>query len=194
MKPDGRVLDGAMRSRMVVGHATKAALTPCIEAHYLHRWPAVVPCRLALWLDGVVVGACVFAFPPRETVKRYKGMVWELARLWLAPECPRNSETFFVARALRHVRRTHPGLVGVVSYADPSVGHTGLIYRAGNWRSDGRTDADRRTPRFDYVVAGKRYSRRAHCPAGVITRVPRTSKYRFFYPLVRALVNGVLRP
>jgi len=32
-----------------------------------------------------------------------------------------------------------------------------MIYRAGNWIRDGRTDQERKTPRFDYAVGEKVY-------------------------------------
>jgi len=46
------------------------------------------------------------------------------------------------------------------------------------------TDDERKTPRFDYEVEGKVYSRRAHVPAGATpARIPRRSKHRFVYHL-----------
>jgi len=80
----------------------------------------------------------------------------------------------------------HPAVKVLVSYADPSAGHAGVIYRAANWTPDGRTDDERKTPRADYAdaVTGKLYSRRGHVPAGVtIKRVARVSKHRFVYRL-----------
>ena len=74
----------------------------------------------------------------------------------------------------------------LVSYADPSVGHSGTIYRAANWVQDGRTDQERKTPRFDYAdaITGKKYSRKGHVPNGIeIKRIPRVSKNRFIYQL-----------
>jgi hypothetical protein len=73
-----------------------------------------------------------------------------------------------------------------VSYADPSVGHVGTVYKASNWMADGRTDDERKSPRCDYVDAntGKKYSRKSHIPAGAkVQRVPRVSKFRFVYPM-----------
>jgi hypothetical protein len=78
-------------------------------------------------------------------------------------------------------QRHRPEVAALVSYADPSAGHAGTIYKAANWTADGRTDQERKTPRFDYADAatGKRYSRRGHVPEGVvIQRVPRVSKHR----------------
>lgn len=160
--------------------------------HYLQRWPGVVVCVLSLRIPAIkaggvyerAMGCMVFALPPRETHKRYGGHTWELARLWVSDEMPRNTESWFISQATRHIRKTRPDVACIVSYADPSVGHTGTIYRAANFIADGRTDQERKTPRFDYQVAGKRYSRRAHVPAGaVIERVPRVSKFRFVFYL-----------
>jgi hypothetical protein len=128
----------------------------------------------------------VFALPPREVHKRYGGTTWELARLYLLDSLPANAETYVIGAALRYIRNERPEVRFIVSYADPSVNHSGTIYRAANFRSDGRTDDERKTPRFDYIdaVTGKHYSRRGHVPDGtVLTRKPRVSKFRY----VRAL-------
>ncbi len=138
---------------------------------------------LGLFRDETPVGVIVFALPPRETCKRYGVSVcWELARLFIEDSEPKNTETWFVSRAIRWVKVTRSEVECLVSYADPSVGHSGVIYRAGNWIADGRTDQERKSPRCDYEADGKRYSRRGHIPEGlVITRVPRVSKFRFVY-------------
>ena len=144
---------------------------------------------LGLRRSGTLLGMIVFALPPRETMKRYGGETWELARLWIDDSVPKNAETYVIGRAVRYIRRHRPEIVALVSYADPSAGHAGTIYRAANWTPDGRTDQERKTPRFDYADAatGKRYSRRGHVPENVIIqRVPRVSKHRFIYRLREA--------
>jgi hypothetical protein len=136
------------------------------------------------------IGCVIFALPPRETARRYGGLTWELARLYMLDEVPPNAESWAIAAALRWVQRNHPQVLHVVSYADPSAGHLGRIYRASNFRADGRTDEERKTPRFDYAdaVTGKHYSRRGHIPEGVaITRVPRVSKYRYVFTYTKKL-------
>jgi hypothetical protein len=169
----------------IVKPATRQDVNHLVQKHYLHRWPGVTVCIVGL-LDselGGWIGTIVFALPPRETAKRYKvGVAWELARLFVEDGTPKNTETWFMSRAITFLHHAHPEVELLISYADPSVGHTGTIYRAGNWISDGRTDQERKTPRFDYVVQGKKYSRRSHVPEGeAIQRVSRISKYRFVY-------------
>lgn len=184
MRPDGPVFDKTWRAECTVAPVSRTEADSMIKRHYIGRWPGVCVCILALTRDGQALGVIVFALPPRETMKRYGGETWELARLWIEDSVPANAETFLIARAVRFIRQQHPAVKALVSYADPSAGHAGTIYKAANWAVDGRTDQGRKTPRFDYADAdtGKKYSRRGHVPDGVtIKRIPRVSKYRFVY-------------
>jgi hypothetical protein len=159
-----------------------------IKRHYIGKWPGVCVLILVLRRGESSIGVIVFALPPRETAKRYGGVTWELARLWLDDAVPMNAETYLIGRAVRYIRQHHREVVALVSYADPSAGHAGTIYKAANWKSDGRTDQERKTPRFDYADAltGKRYSRRSHVPEGSeIKRIPRISKHRFVYRIAK---------
>lgn len=175
-------------SQYSIGLVKRDEAEPLIRAHYLHRWPGVTVCILGMWNHLQLVGIIVFALPPRESMKRYKvSLAWELARLFIFDSEPFNSETWFIAKSIRWVKKNRPKVEILISYADPSAGHQGIIYKASNWISDGRTDQERKTPRFDYSVNGKIYSRHSHVPKGsFITRVPRVSKFRFIYRLVKA--------
>lgn len=171
-----------------------------IQRHYLRCWPGVTVAILGLYRDEDPVGVLVFSLPPPETFVRYGGLTWELGRLWVRDEEPRNTESWFIARGVRYVRRFHRDVVALVSYADPTVGHAGTIYKASNWLEDGRTDDERQTPRFDYECNGKRYSRASHVPTGLpVRRLPRASKHRFWLPLRKPaprlnLGRGVAEP
>lgn len=172
-------------SEYSVGPASRSEAEPLVRSHYLKRWPGVCVLTLGMWRGPFIVGVIVFALPPRETMKRY-GVItaWELARLYVLDTEPFNSETWFMARAIKFIESNHPQVEALVSYADPSAGHSGMIYRAANWEADGRTDQDRKTPRFDYGVGGKTYSRRSHVPKGAeVIRIPRVSKFRYVYRL-----------
>ena len=61
----------------------------------------------------------------------------ELRRLCLIDDTPRNSESFFIAKTLRYLRN-NTDYTGVLSFADPNVGHEGIIYKASNFRYDGQ--------------------------------------------------------
>lgn len=80
------------------------------------------------WRDefGVVVVA-----PP--TSRRLPGDTWiELVR-WCIASDRRNAGSLQWAAVRAWIVRTWPEATTVVSYSDPSVGHTGALYRACNW-------------------------------------------------------------
>jgi len=99
--------------------------------------------------------------------------VLELNRLWVHDAAPKNTETWFLARALNML----PPRI-ILSYADTSAGHVGYVYRAANFNYGGWTDMDRKTPRFDYVAPGK-HSRDAF-RNGFVSRVRRKPKIRYW--------------
>ena len=153
-----------------------------IKAHYLAKRPAIVLLCLVAEKEGEPIGCIVYSAPPHEAEIRYGGRVWELARLYLLDEIPRNAESWLIGQSVRYIKRHHKDVKYLLSYADPSVGHTGTIYKAANWRSDGRTDSERKTPRCDYYDSrtGKKYGRRGNMPLdAVVVRKPRVSKWRF---------------
>jgi hypothetical protein len=177
-----------------IGHGTKTECDWMIRRHYLQKWPGVVTCILVMTTAKRLVdcydlyqnhvGCLVFAMPPAQTAIRYGGTTWELARLWIDDALPKNSESWFIGQAVKHVRAKHKEVEYLISYADPAHGHSGIIYKASNWIADGMTDEGRKTPRVDYESGGKHYSRMGHLPKGAEYKlVYRTSKHRFLYRL-----------
>ncbi len=180
--------DRSWREACTVNKGCRHDAEDMIQSHYLGKWPGVCVLILVMKLQGVAVGTCVYAMPPREAAKRYGGETWELARLWIEDKVPRNGETWFIAQSIRYIKKHFPTVEVLVSYADPSAGHAGTIYKAANWIADGRTDEDRKSPRVDYACAftGKKYSRKSHAPENtILNRIPRVSKHRFIYRLSR---------
>lgn len=93
------------------------------EKHYLG------PIRRGIaWRDrfGVIVVA-------NPTSRRLPARWLELAR-WCIVSDEKNAGSQQWAAFVRALRRLRPDCSTVVSYSDPSVGHTGALYRACNWR------------------------------------------------------------
>lgn len=81
-----------------------------------------------------LIGVAIFGKPMG---KSYNGTnTIELRRLCLIDDTPKNSESFFIAGALRYLQK-HTSYAQVVSFADPNHGHVGTIYRASNFVYDG---------------------------------------------------------
>ena len=154
-----------------------------IHEHYLDKWPAVTRLRLGMFLGRDAVGCIIYAEAPRETSTRYGGPTWELARLWIHDAMPKNSETWLIGKSVRYIKSKFRELEHLVSYADPSVGHRGVIYRAANWIDDGMQDEERKTPRCDYYEKGtdRKIARFSHAKKrGIeVERRPRVPKHRY---------------
>lgn len=153
-----------------------------IREHYLNKRPAVVMLCLVAEKYGEPIGCVIYSAPPMEADKRYGGKTWELARLYLLDEIPKNAETWLIGKSVKYIKRFHPEVKCLLSYADPSAGHSGVIYKAANWTYDGMTDSERKTPRCDYYDerTGKKYGRKGNMPDNaIVVRKPRVSKHRF---------------
>ena len=195
MPREGVSFDSSWRQRSAIRPGSITEVDRFIRAHYLKKRPAVTVLTLVVDVDGIASGAVVFSLPPRETERRYGVKVWELARLYLIDGLPKNAETWVIGAAIRYIKKHHRDVGALVSYADPSVGHQGTIYKASNWASDGRTDEGRKTPRFDMVTTEsdlfgdkiKKHGRASHVPFGAeAVRLPRVSKSRFVFRLHKA--------
>ncbi len=195
--PSGSALfDSSWRRTCSTVPCSVADVDAFIQAHYLHKRPAIVLLCLMMLHGGRPVGCVIYSAPPREADVRYGGKTWELARLYLLDEVPKNAETWLIGQSVRWIKQNRPEVCNLVSYADPSAGHKGTIYRAANWREDGRTDDERKTPRCDYYDArtGQKYGRRGNMPAdAVVERRPRVSKYRFALAIRRPNSGAVPR-
>lgn len=174
--------DSEWRKCSEVEKCSVAWLGEYIRAHYLSKRPAIVVLGLKMTVRKEPVGMAIYAMPPPESETRYGGKTWELARLYLRDEVPRNAESWLIGRSVRYIKQHHRDVRYLLSYADPSAGHRGTIYQAANWKADGRTDDDRTTPRCDYYDnrTGQKYGRRGNMPEGaVIVQKPRVSKWRY---------------
>ena len=130
------------------------------EHHYSHSINGVKSdYHFRLEHEGEMVGAMLFGqmatrgqwipYGSSETA------VLELRRLVLIDDTPRNSESYFIGRALRWLKR-NTDVETIVSYADPAYGHEGIVYKASNFRMVGIT-----APTKVVIHEGREYHDRA---------------------------------
>jgi hypothetical protein len=111
--------------------------------------------------DDKLVGAIIYGQMSTTAWKKFSDKesdVIELRRLVLIDECPRNSESRVIGQSLRWIKKHDKKLKLVVSYADPNYGHTGVIYRASNFKLIGMSGKDNG---FQDIETGKLYHSRA---------------------------------
>jgi hypothetical protein len=156
----------------------REAIALVVAHHYMHRKPPVSFCFGLIDDFGNTKGCITFGTPASHHMligacKAAPENVIELNRLWCHDDMPRNTESWFVSRALALL----PPKI-VLSYADTAAGHMGYIYRAANFYYAGWTDMERKTPRFDYIAPGK-HSRDAF-RNGFTDRVRRKPKVKYW--------------
>jgi hypothetical protein len=104
-----------------------------LNIHYAHRLPSI-SYAYGLIRDGDLAGVCTFGTPASSTLCRgvcgddYQNIVLELNRLVLVDNL-KHEASRLIAGAMRLLPR--PRIV--VSYADTSQGHLGVVYQATNF-------------------------------------------------------------
>ena len=87
----------------------------------------------------------------------------ELRRLCCIDDTPTNTESYFIGKTLRWLKRNSKYRV-IISFADPNHGHEGIIYKATNFKHFGMTEKSRAV-----IVDGERLHERMltkKCPKG----------------------------
>jgi hypothetical protein len=139
------------------------------QHHYSKSIKGVTPSHcFKVTLDSQMVGAAIFGLPGmRETLEKYsefgKYKLVELRRFCMVDDTPRNSESRSISIMLRALRKQ--GVQRVLSYADPTYGHVGTIYKALGFVCLGQT------PSCSVIIYKDRQVRRSS-----LDRYPR---YRF---------------
>lgn len=146
-----RVGDGFYRVQEIETHACKDLI---LNVHYARRWPSI-SYSYGLFLDGALVGCVTFGSPAGSPIRvglvgvELSKCVIELNRLCIINN-KKNQATFLISSALKLLRRK--GEFIVISYADPTQGHTGIVYQAANFIYFGLTEK-----RTDWAVKGKEH-------------------------------------
>jgi len=115
-------------------------------SEFIKKWhySSSIPrgCRYIFTLNykNKVIGVAMFGIPVGMHCQNYSlfdGQILELKRVCLIDKTPKNSESYFISRALKWFQND-TNIEAILSYADPEYGHKGIIYRATNFNYIGR--------------------------------------------------------
>jgi hypothetical protein len=93
---------------------------------------------LALINNNEIVGGMVLGKPRHEKKYSEKGKIIEIRRMACLDECPKNTESYFLSKAIWYTKK-NTDIKNILSYSDKSVGHIGTIYKAANFKLLGET-------------------------------------------------------
>ncbi len=164
-----------------------------VRRHYLHSLPGGTSLAFGVFLGSRLMGALTFGVGPYNSPSLVAGATSDdcltLTRMWLSDALPRNSESRVIGVVLRSLRR-HTDVKFLVSYADPSQGHVGTVYKASNWCYNGLSEP---TPLYDLGDGHHRHCRSVATTFGTrsvrhladhgvpIQLVPQVPKHRYMY-------------
>lgn len=170
-----------------------------VETHHYSGAYVAARLRVGLYRMRQLVGVAVFSVPAQPAaIPHWTGTSAgvELGRFVLLDDVPAMGETWFLARAFRHLQRELPDVRAVLSYSDPlprakadgsllTPGHIGLIYQGHNahhvgrargsylWLDrDGRTVSQRALSKLKNGEKGREYTYRSLLGRGAPAREP----------------------
>jgi hypothetical protein len=109
-----------------------------IKEHHYSKGIHNGPTCYGLFYNKTLIGVCAFANPCSENVRsavfgiEHKTCVTELHRLAIVDDTPKNTESWFISQVLKLLKKDRPHLCAVLSFADATEGHYGIIYQATN--------------------------------------------------------------
>lgn len=203
MRPAGEPMSHADRYT-VDPIEEKVAKAFVLQHHYSGSYPAAVfragLFRHERFQKPLLCGVAVFSVPCNQrVVPKYTNLEpnegIELGRFVLLDEEPGNTESFFLARAMKLLRIAKPHIRAVISYSDPIPrrsldgkiilpGHLGIIYQSSNATHFGRSSArtlkllpsgevvsDRALSKLRSKSRGWEYAERQLVAAGALPRL-----------------------
>lgn len=166
----------------------EAAKWACEHWHYSRVMPAGKCVNIGVWEDGTFVGCVIFGRGANNHIGSPWGLgqesVCELTRIAMTRHETPVSQV--IAQAVMMLRSQSPGVLLIVSMADPEQGHRGVVYQAAGWLYMGATK-----PQRECIAAGKiMHKRSVNSRWGTIIGImpgPLRWKHKYILPLTRKL-------
>lgn len=127
----------------------------CISKwHYIGK---IGNCSIALKaeINGETIAVCTFGSVTRIETAIKQGVlpseILELSRFVIHPKYhKKNFGSYFISKCIKYIKKNYENIKLLVSFADMSYNHEGIIYKASNWVYDGQT-----SPNYWYVKDGR---------------------------------------
>ena len=187
--------------------ATHEAAKYAVETwHYSRVLPVPPLVKVGAWEDGKFIGVVIFSRGATPTLMNPFGLLQtegcELTRVALTKH--QSPVSRIVKFAIQFLKKNSPELRLIVSFADPSEGHYGGIYQAGNWIYSGASSSS-----VEYIGPdGKRWharmvkkqgwttvqgKRRKTLTPDQCTPVEKPGKHRYLMPLDAEMRERILQ-
>jgi hypothetical protein len=154
----------------------KAIVYACKNWHYSRSVPTGKLVKIGVWEDKKFVGGVIFSRGATPMIGRpyrlNQTQICELTRIALNTH--KTPVTKIVSIAMSMLRKNYPTIQMVVSYADVDQGHEGKIYKAGNWKYEGKCNVGSRT---GFIIHGKKVHNKTVHSKGIRQSLDDVRKY-----------------
>lgn len=115
-----------------------------IKNHYSHKVTKNSFLSFLVYYKGKVEGALQvgYGIKPKSKGLFNPDEVREFDRMWLSDVMPKYSETITLSLLHHYLKKAHPQIKHLISYADTTVGNEGTIYKAANYKLIDKIKAD----------------------------------------------------
>ena len=152
--------------------------------------------NLGFYYMGELCGLAIFCYPVRQEIATKQGLAYkdvlELSRFCIHPKYQvKNLASNLIARAIKYIRTQQPQIKLLVSFADSTYNHTGVIYKASNWKLDGMVASDYWYKDSDGYVCHKKtlwnhakkmsMTESQYCEKYGFTKILGKEKYRYVF-------------
>ncbi len=120
---------------------TKQEAEPFVMKHYLEKFPTGIKRIYGIYRRGQtgreIVGVIIYGVPFMTAAKFLEPEIrhnetLELKRLFIDDLGIKNLESFVIGQSLKLLKRDEPQIKVVITFADDTQGHKGIIYQATN--------------------------------------------------------------
>lgn len=143
---DGKIIgyEAPSKSLKIVVCDKKEADAIIIKHHYSHKATKNSFLSFLVYYNGNVEGALQIGYGirPKKKGNLNPDEVREFDRMYLTDVPPKFSETITLSLLHHYLRKVHPEIKYLISYADTTVGNTGTIYKAANYKLIDKIKAD----------------------------------------------------
>lgn len=165
--------------------------------HYAGR-VGISSTNLGYYINNILIAVIIYSYPVRQQTATKQGFqykqVLELSRLCIHPSYQKkNLASNIIARSINYVKLCKPEIKCLVSFADRTYNHFGVIYKASNWQLDGEVPPDYWYVDIDGYVSHKKtlwnkasglgLTETEYCVKYKFMKTYGSIKYRYIYQL-----------
>lgn len=103
--------------------------------------------NLGYYVNNILIAVIIYISPTRQETATKQGLAYkemlELSRLAIHPQYQMNNlASHLISRSINYIKINNQHIKSLVSFADLTHNHSGVIYKASNWVLDGEVQPD----------------------------------------------------